>query len=211
MEEIEVSRRTMEENARANEELRKTNKELWRNMHRHERRNVRTRSPNMSSRDDPKPFSHQIMEEPIPPHFIKPKITLFSCVEDPESHLKEFRAQMIILDGRSSFDARCSWARSHEQLSKMVKEGFLTKYLENNQELNHEALVLRDLNTIVGGFSGVDASASNQKCYSQVVMSLDTKKSEQSSTLSFGFTVVESEDVFPHEDDHGYIGIIVKD
>jgi len=39
------------------------------------------------------------MEEPIPPHFITLKITPFSGVEDPESHLKVFRAQMIILGG----------------------------------------------------------------------------------------------------------------
>ena len=82
----------MEEHAQANEELHKVNKELRRNMHCHGRRLIRARSPDISLRDDPKPFSHQIMEELIPPHYITPKITPFSGVEDPKSHLKAFKA-----------------------------------------------------------------------------------------------------------------------
>jgi len=113
MEEIEASRRTMEENAQANEELCKTNEQLRRNMHRHERHNIWARSPDMFSRDDPKPFSQKIIEEPIPPHFIMPKITSFSSMQDPGSHLKAFRAQ-IIISGRTSSNERCSWARSQE-------------------------------------------------------------------------------------------------
>jgi len=45
------------------------------------------------------------MEEPIPPHYITPKIAIFSGVEDPENHLKAFRAQMII--SRGSDAVRC--------------------------------------------------------------------------------------------------------
>ena len=51
---------------------------------------------NLSSRDDPKPFSQQIMEDLVSPHYITPNITFFFGIEDPESHLKAFRAQMII-------------------------------------------------------------------------------------------------------------------
>ncbi len=47
----------------------------------------------LSSRDDPKSFSQQIMEESVPPHYITPNIVFFSTLEDPESHLKVFRAQ----------------------------------------------------------------------------------------------------------------------
>jgi len=63
MAEIDASQITMEEHAQANEELRKTNKELRRNLHRQGRRPTQESSPDLSSRDDPKSFSHQIMEE----------------------------------------------------------------------------------------------------------------------------------------------------
>lgn len=71
-----------------NEELQKANEGLQRTMHRQVRRNMRTRSPNMSARDNPLAFSRAIMEELIPPHFITQKITPFSGVADPEGHLK---------------------------------------------------------------------------------------------------------------------------
>jgi len=57
------------------------------------------------------------------------------------------------------------------QLLKLVKEGFLTRYLEDDQqepegeattqELNHEVSILGDLNTIAGGFSGGGSSDSS--------------------------------------------------
>jgi len=50
------------------------------------------------------------MEEAIPPDYITPKITPFSDVEDPKSHLKSFRPLMIISGGLDFFDERCSWA-----------------------------------------------------------------------------------------------------
>jgi len=104
------------------------------------------------------------------------------------------------------------------QLSKLVKEGFLTKYIENGleepngeaapQEKSHEASVLGDLNTIAGVFSERGSSTSNRKCYSQAMMSQDTKKPEQSSAPSLCFTSTDSKDVFPHEDDLVVISII---
>jgi len=57
MAEIEVSRITTEEHAQANLELRKINEELRRNLHRQGRCPAWERSPDLSSRDDPKPFS----------------------------------------------------------------------------------------------------------------------------------------------------------
>jgi len=77
----------MEEHAQTNEELHKTNEELQKSLHRR------------STRDDPKPFSQQIMDEPMAPHYITPKIALFYTVEDPENHLMTFKAQMIIFGG----------------------------------------------------------------------------------------------------------------
>jgi len=99
MAEIVASRVTMEEHAQANEELRRTNEELQRSLRQEDWRPARERSPDLSSRDDPKPFSQQIMDELVPPLYITPKITLFTGVEDPENHLKALRAQMILFGG----------------------------------------------------------------------------------------------------------------
>jgi len=67
---------------------------------------ARERSPGLSSRDDPKPFSQQIMDESVPPHYITPKIALFTSVEDPENHLKAFRAQMILSGGSDAIQRK---------------------------------------------------------------------------------------------------------
>ena len=55
-------------------------------------------------RDCPEPFSRAIMDEPVPAHYVAPKIA-FTGVEDPESHLTAFNAQMIILGGSDA--VRC--------------------------------------------------------------------------------------------------------
>jgi len=93
----------MEEHAQAIEELHKTNEELRRSLHRQGRHPAR--APDLSYRDDPKLFSQQIIDEPVTPHYITPNIAFFSSVEDPESHLKAFRAQMIISGGSDAI--RC--------------------------------------------------------------------------------------------------------
>ena len=72
------------------------------------RRPAREHFPHFLLRDDPKPFSQQIMDEPVPPIYITPKITLFTGVDDLENHLKEFRAQMILSGGLTQFNVRCS-------------------------------------------------------------------------------------------------------
>ena len=61
--------------------------------------------PDMFSRDDPKPFSQQIMEELILPPFHHTQDYPFSGVEDPESHLKAFTTQMIMSGGSDAI--RC--------------------------------------------------------------------------------------------------------
>jgi len=66
MAQFEASQIAMEEHAQTNEELRKTNEKLQKSLHRHGRRSTRECSPNFSTRDDPKPFSQQIMDEPVP-------------------------------------------------------------------------------------------------------------------------------------------------
>jgi len=45
------------------------------------------------------------MEEPIPPHYMMPKMPAFSGLEDPETHLKAFQAQMLISGGSDAI--RC--------------------------------------------------------------------------------------------------------
>ena len=45
------------------------------------------------------------MDELMPSYYITPKIVVFNGVDDPENHLKAFRAQMILSRG---YDAtRC--------------------------------------------------------------------------------------------------------
>jgi len=105
MAQIVASRMTVEKHAHANEELCRTNKELQRSLCQQGRRPTRERSPNFSSRDDHRPCSQQIMDEPVPPHYITPKITLFTSVEYSENHLKAFGAQMILSGGSDAI--RC--------------------------------------------------------------------------------------------------------
>jgi len=63
----------------------------------------------------------------------------------------------------------------------LVKEGFLTKYLDNEPEkekkaggviekTNHEAPILGDFNTIAEGFSGGGILTFGRKRYSRAVM-----------------------------------------
>jgi len=59
---------------------------------------------NPPERDCLEPFSRAILDEPVPTHYVAPKIT-FTRVEDPESHLTVFNAQMIISVGSDA--VRC--------------------------------------------------------------------------------------------------------
>jgi len=104
------------------------------------------------------------------------------------------------------------------QLANLVKEGFVTEYLEVSQEgskaktisseQKHEASVLGELTTIAGGFYGGGSSTSKRKRYARVVMSLDARELDRSTELSLCFTRANLEDVFPHEDDPVVISVI---
>lgn len=49
--------------------------------------------------DEGHPLTRQIMEKQIPPHFLIPKVASFIGNGDSKSHLKTFRAQMLIFRG----------------------------------------------------------------------------------------------------------------
>jgi len=76
-------------------------------------------------------------------------------------------------------------ALGHE-LAKLVKDGFLKEYLEDNQEGPRDEVVLKEsvhetpihgeLNTISRGFSGGESSTTERKQYAWALMSLETRK-----------------------------------
>jgi len=104
------------------------------------------------------------------------------------------------------------------QLVNLVKEGFLTKYLEVGQEepkgettsseQTLETPILGDLNTIAGGFSVGGSSTSKCKRYAQAVMSVGSRRSGRSTEISLCFINFDLEDVFHHEDNLLVIFII---
>jgi len=95
----EANEQSRQEQEKLREELRKTNEDL-----RRDRRITGQRETNPPERDCLEPFSQAIMDEPVPAHYVAPKITL-TGVEDPESHLTAFNAQMIISGGADA--VRC--------------------------------------------------------------------------------------------------------
>ena len=82
----------------SNEELRKANEELHRDLQRLGERSTGERSPTIQARARPMPFSHAIMNDVVPTSFMMPKI-FFTGTEDPEAHLTTFNAQMMISGG----------------------------------------------------------------------------------------------------------------
>ena len=42
----------------------------------------------------------------MPSHYITPKIALFTCVEDPENHLKSFMTHMILSGGSNAVQCK---------------------------------------------------------------------------------------------------------
>jgi len=48
---------------------------------------------------DFQPFSEEILEEPFPTNYVFPKISSFTGKQDPNAHIKTFRAQMLIHGG----------------------------------------------------------------------------------------------------------------
>jgi len=88
----------VEEALRANEEWQRANEDL-RRMFRDQPRQESGSRAGRRRGADPRPFSQAIMEEPIPPNIVIPKMPPFSRVEDPKTYLKIFQTQMLILGG----------------------------------------------------------------------------------------------------------------
>jgi len=71
------------------------------------------------------------MKEPVSQHYITPKISLFSGVEDPESHLKEFQAQMIIFGGSDAIRCKMlmdTFTRTTLQWFSGIPDGHITSF-----------------------------------------------------------------------------------
>jgi len=77
----EANEQSRQKHERLREELQKTKEDL-----RRDRCIPGQRKVNLPERDCPEPFSWAIMDEPVPTHYVAPKIT-FIGVEDPENHL----------------------------------------------------------------------------------------------------------------------------
>ena len=107
MVEIEASRA-------ANEELRKTNNDLRRNIQQHEQHSTREQGLNLPLRDCPKPFSQAIMGELMPPHYITPKI-VFTGWKTLRIISRHSMPRWLFMEEWMQFNARCSWAHSQVQ------------------------------------------------------------------------------------------------
>ena len=82
-----------------NEELRRTNEKLHRDLRNQAgKREVEEQEPATSPRDFPMPFSQVIMDVVIPVTFVEPKAT-FIGVEDPKAHLTAFHTHMMLVGG----------------------------------------------------------------------------------------------------------------
>jgi len=81
-----------------NEELRKVNEELGRELQRIGEHATGEKTPTFPVRARPMHFSQAIMNAVIPTNFMTPKIT-FTGIEDPEAHITAFHTQMMTLGG----------------------------------------------------------------------------------------------------------------
>ena len=88
-----------------NEELRKTNEELRRDLQRMGERTIDERTPPIPVRARPMPFSQTIMDTVIPASFMGPKIT-FTGVEDPKTYITAFHIQMMISGGTDTMHCK---------------------------------------------------------------------------------------------------------
>jgi len=98
-----------------------------------------------------------------------------------------------------------------------VKDGFLKKYLEGNQEglkeeiastdQGHEVPVHGELNTISRGFLGGGCSVSKRKKYTREVMAIEARKFNQPIEPDLCFTSADLVNVVPHEDNPVVISV----
>jgi len=89
----------------SNEELRKANEDLRKDLQQLGERSTGERGPTIQTRAHPKPFSQAIMDVVIPASFITPNI-VFTGVEDLEAHLTAFNAQMMISGGTNAMHCK---------------------------------------------------------------------------------------------------------
>jgi len=81
-----------------NEELRKTNEELRRDLQQAGECAVDERAPPVPPKSCPMTFSQAIMDTAFPTTSLGPKVT-FTGEEDPEAHLTAFHTQMMLTGG----------------------------------------------------------------------------------------------------------------
>jgi len=82
----------------ANEELRRSNEELRRDLQNQEGESEEDQEPVTPPREFPMPFSQAIMDAVIPATFVGSKVA-FTGTEDPEAHLTAFHTQMMLVGG----------------------------------------------------------------------------------------------------------------
>jgi len=105
------------------------------------------------------------------------------------------------------------------QLAGLVMDKFLKEYLEEDLEGSKEEVAPRDhvlevpvhgeLNTISGGFSRGECTASQRKRYAREVVTVEARRPDQPPKLDLYFTSSDLEDVISHEDDPVVIFIII--
>jgi len=88
-----------------NEDLRRTNEELRRDLQRMGERTNDERTSPIPVKARPMPFSQEIMDTVIPASFMVPKIT-FIGVEDPKAHITTFHTQMMISRGTDAMHGK---------------------------------------------------------------------------------------------------------
>jgi len=88
-----------------NEELRRANEELRRELQRMGDRTADEQSLPIPVRARPMPFSQAIMNAVIPTNFMTSKIT-FTGIEDPKTHITAFYTQMMISGGTNAMHCK---------------------------------------------------------------------------------------------------------
>jgi len=75
------------------------------------------------------------MDEPVPSHYITPKISFFSGVEDPENHLTTFMTQMIIFGGSDAIRCKMlmgTFTGTTLQWFSGIRDGHITSFPQSS-------------------------------------------------------------------------------
>ena len=104
-------------------------------------------------------------------------------------------------------------------MDELVRGGFLKDYLEEPQgalttvvptgDQGHEVPIHGEINTIVGGFSGVGCTASQRKKYAIGVMTVEGQRSDQMPEPDLVFTRTDLQDVVPYDNDPVVISVVI--